>query len=76
MPGWSLPLAAATSPTATAPTMSAMTATLSGGLRLTVLGNASAAPHLDSPAAGFLVEWEDTAVLLDVGQGVVEPSRT
>lgn len=48
-----------------------MTATLSGGLRLTVLGNASAAPHLDSPAAGFLVEWERTAVLLDVGQGVV-----
>ena len=51
--------------------MSAMTANSSGGLRLTVLGNASAAPHLDSPAAGFLVEWEATKVLLDVGQGVV-----
>ncbi|MEA2608953.1 MAG: hypothetical protein QOJ75_1196 [Chloroflexota bacterium] len=38
---------------------------------MTVLGNANAAPHLDSPAAGFLVEWEGTAVLLDVGQGVV-----
>jgi ribonuclease BN (tRNA processing enzyme) len=48
-----------------------MTANLSGGLRLTVLGNASAAPHLDSPAAGFLVEWDATRVLLDVGQGVV-----
>lgn len=48
-----------------------MTANPSGGLRLTVLGNASAAPHLDSPAAGFLVEWEHTALLLDVGQGVV-----
>ncbi|MBI3748794.1 MAG: MBL fold metallo-hydrolase [Chloroflexi bacterium] len=48
-----------------------MTANLSGGLRLTVLGNASAAPHLDSPAAGFLVEWDTTRVLLDVGQGVV-----
>jgi len=48
-----------------------MTANLSGGFRLTVLGNASAAPHLDSPAAGFLVEWETTRVLLDVGQGVV-----
>jgi ribonuclease BN (tRNA processing enzyme) len=43
----------------------------STGLRLTVLGNASAAPHLDSPAAGFLVEWDRTALLLDVGQGVV-----
>lgn len=53
------------------PTMAPMTANLSGGLRLTVLGNASAAPHLDSPAAGFLVEWETTRVLLDVGQGVV-----
>ncbi len=51
--------------------MSPMTANLSGGLRLTVLGNASAAPHLDSPAAGFLLEWEGTKVLLDVGQGVV-----
>jgi ribonuclease BN (tRNA processing enzyme) len=51
--------------------MSAMTANPSGGLRLTVLGNASAAPHLDSPAAGFLVEWERTALLLDVGQGVI-----
>ncbi|MGZ8438675.1 MAG: MBL fold metallo-hydrolase [Candidatus Limnocylindrales bacterium] len=48
-----------------------MTDNLSGGLRLTVLGNASAAPHLDSPAAGFLVEWDRTRVLLDVGQGVV-----
>jgi ribonuclease BN (tRNA processing enzyme) len=53
------------------PTMARMTANLSGGLRLTVLGNASAAPHLDSPAAGFLVEWEATRVLLDVGQGVI-----
>jgi ribonuclease BN (tRNA processing enzyme) len=51
--------------------MARMTANLSGGLRLTVLGNASAAPHLDSPAAGFLVEWDTTRVLLDVGQGVV-----
>jgi ribonuclease BN (tRNA processing enzyme) len=51
--------------------MARMTANLSGGLRLTVLGNASAAPHLDSPAAGFLVEWDSTRVLLDVGQGVI-----
>lgn len=48
-----------------------MTANSSRGLRLTVLGNASAAPHLDSPAAGFLVEWGETRLLLDVGQGVV-----
>ncbi len=51
--------------------MALMTANSTGGLRLTVLGNASAAPHLDSPAAGFLVEWDTTRVLLDVGQGVV-----
>ena len=51
--------------------MARMTANLDGGLRLTVLGNASAAPHPDSPAAGFLVEWGETRVLLDVGQGVV-----
>jgi ribonuclease BN (tRNA processing enzyme) len=51
--------------------MARMTANLSGGLRLTVLGNASAAPHLDSPAAGFLVEWGTTRILLDVGQGVI-----
>lgn len=40
-------------------------------LRLTVLGCSSAAPHPDTPAAGYLVEWGDTAVLFDVGQGVV-----
>jgi len=51
--------------------MSDMPATSRGRLRLTVLGNASAAPHLDSPAAGFLVDWGDAAILLDVGQGVV-----
>ena len=42
-----------------------------GRLRLTVLGSSTAAPHPDSPAAGYLVEWEETALLLDVGQGVV-----
>ena len=51
--------------------MARMTANLTGGLRLTVLGSASAAPHRDSPAAGFLVEWEATKLLLDVGQGVI-----
>ncbi len=39
-------------------------------LRLTVLGCSSAAPHPDWPAAGFLVEWGETAVLFDAGQGV------
>ncbi len=43
----------------------------SGRLRLTVLGSSTAAPHPDSPSAGYLVEWEETALLLDVGQGVV-----
>ncbi len=41
-----------------------------GRLRLTVLGCSNALPHPDTPAAGFLVEWEETALLLDVGQGV------
>ena len=40
-------------------------------LRLTVLGCSSAAPHPAWPAAGFLVEWGETAVLFDVGQGVI-----
>jgi ribonuclease BN (tRNA processing enzyme) len=40
-------------------------------LRLTVLGHSTAAPHPATPTAGYLVEWGSTAVLLDVGQGVV-----
>ena len=48
-----------------------MTADRSGRLRLTVLGCSSAVPHAASPAAGFLVDWEGTTVLLDAGQGVV-----
>ena len=42
-----------------------------GRLRLTVLGNSTAVPHPASAAAGYLVEWDDTAVLLDAGQGVI-----
>ena len=41
-----------------------------GRLRLTVLGCSTALPAPDAAAAGFLVEFEDTAILLDVGQGV------
>jgi ribonuclease BN (tRNA processing enzyme) len=48
-----------------------MTADLPGRLRLTVLGCSSAAPHAAWPASGYLVEWQDTTLLLDVGQGVV-----
>lgn len=40
-------------------------------LRLTVLGCSTAAPHPATPTAGYLVQWGDTNVLLDVGQGVV-----
>ena len=40
-------------------------------LRLTVLGCSTAAPHEATPSAGFLVQWGDTNLLLDVGQGVV-----
>jgi len=48
-----------------------VTADIPGRLRLTVLGCSSAVPHPAWPAAGFLVDWGSTAVLLDVGQGVV-----
>jgi ribonuclease BN (tRNA processing enzyme) len=48
-----------------------MTAALPGRLRVTVLGCSTAVPHPSSPAAGYLVEWDGTAVLLDAGQGVV-----
>lgn len=40
-------------------------------LRLTVLGCSTAAPHEATAAAGYLVQWGDTNLLLDVGQGVV-----
>jgi ribonuclease BN (tRNA processing enzyme) len=48
-----------------------MTDTLGARLRLTVLGCSTAAPDPATPTAGFLVEWGETAVLLDVGQGVI-----
>lgn len=48
-----------------------MTGDVPDRLRLTVLGCTSAIPHPASPAAGYLVEWGHTALLLDVGQGVV-----
>lgn len=51
-------------------TMSRMT-DRQGRLRLTVLGNSTAVPHPESAAAGYLVEWADTSVLLDAGQGVI-----
>ena len=48
-----------------------MTDALGARLRLTVLGCSTAAPDPATPTAGFLVEWGGTAVLLDVGQGVI-----
>lgn len=48
-----------------------MRAPLGDRLRLTVLGCSTAAPHPATPTAGFLVEWGSTALLLDVGQGVI-----
>jgi ribonuclease BN (tRNA processing enzyme) len=43
-----------------------------GPLRLTVLGCSTALPHPDAPSAGFLVEWDKAAVLLDAGHGVAD----
>jgi ribonuclease BN (tRNA processing enzyme) len=51
--------------------MAPMSPNQTGGFRLTVLGCSSAPPHEAWPAAGFLLEWDTTTVLLDVGQGVV-----
>ena len=48
-----------------------MSVDVRGRLRLTVLGCSTAVPHPATPAAGYLVDWEGTALLLDVGQGVV-----
>jgi ribonuclease BN (tRNA processing enzyme) len=48
-----------------------MTYPLGERLRLTVLGCSTAAPHPATPTAGFLVEWDSTAILLDCGQGVI-----
>lgn len=45
-------------------------------LRLTVLGCSTAAPHEATAAAGFLVQWGDTNLLLDIGQGVVRKLQT
>lgn len=45
-------------------------------LRLTVLGCGNAAPHERTAAAGFLVQWGDTSLLLDIGQGVVRKLQT
>ncbi len=45
--------------------------TSAGRLRLTVLGCSTAAPHEDWPAAGFLVDWGGTTIMLDAGQGTI-----
>lgn len=42
-----------------------------GRLHLTVLGNSTAVPHPASAAAGYLLRWGETAILLDAGQGVI-----
>ena len=51
--------------------MAVMRDVLGDRLRLTVLGCSTAAPHPATPTAGYLVEWADTAVVFDLGQGVV-----
>jgi len=48
-----------------------MTSSIGDRLRLTVLGHSTAAPHPATPTAGYLLEWGSTAILLDLGQGIV-----
>ena len=40
-------------------------------MRLTVIGSGTSQPQVETPASGLLVETEDTAVLIDCGQGVI-----
>jgi ribonuclease BN (tRNA processing enzyme) len=40
-------------------------------LRMTVIGCTTATPDPAAPAAGYLIRWGETALLLDVGQGVI-----
>ncbi len=51
--------------------MPRMTNATGDRLRLTVLGHSTAAPHPATPTAGYLLEWGSTAILLDLGQGVI-----
>jgi ribonuclease BN (tRNA processing enzyme) len=45
---------------------------LPGHLRLTVLGCSNALPHPDAASSGFLVEYDETTVLLDAGHGIAD----
>jgi ribonuclease BN (tRNA processing enzyme) len=40
-------------------------------MRLTVVGSGTSQPQPETPASGLLVETDDTAVLIDCGQGVI-----
>jgi ribonuclease BN (tRNA processing enzyme) len=40
-------------------------------VRLTVVGSGTSQPQPETPASGLLIETEDTAVLIDCGQGVI-----
>jgi ribonuclease BN (tRNA processing enzyme) len=41
-------------------------------MRLTVLGCSNALPHPDAASSGFLVEYDETAILLDAGHGIAD----
>ena len=40
-------------------------------MRLTVIGSGTSQPQPETPASGLLVETDDTAILIDCGQGVI-----
>ena len=40
-------------------------------MRLTVIGSGTSQPQVETPASGLLVETDDTAVLVDCGQGII-----
>jgi ribonuclease BN (tRNA processing enzyme) len=41
-------------------------------MRLTVLGCSNALPHPDAASSGFLVEYDETTILLDAGHGIAD----
>lgn len=40
-------------------------------MRLTVVGSGTSQPQPETPASGLLIETDDTAILIDCGQGVI-----
>ena len=40
-------------------------------MRLTVIGSGTSQPQIETPASGLLIETDETALLVDCGQGII-----